>query len=125
MAASTPDERLVDELLELATRLASEAAALLVDGLGRARTDVRSKSTRTDMVTEMDRTSEHLIVDGILAARPDDGVLGEEGASTEGRSGVRWLVDPIDGTTNYLYGHPGFAVSIAAQLDGETVAGVV
>jgi fructose-1,6-bisphosphatase/inositol monophosphatase family enzyme len=77
------------------------------------------------MVTEMDRASEALIVAGIEAARPDDGIVGEEGADREGTSGVRWLVDPIDGTTNYLYGFPGFAVSIAAEIDGDVAVGVV
>src|SRR4051812_33993906 len=77
------------------------------------------------MVTEMDRASEALITAGILAARPDDAIVGEEGADVTGTSDVRWLVDPIDGTTNYLYGHPGFAVSIAAQIDEEIAVGVV
>ena len=116
---------LVDELLALATELAAEAAALLLDGLDRARAEVSTKSTPTDMVTEMDRASEALIVSAIRARRPDDGIVGEEGADITGTSGVQWLVDPIDGTTNYLYGHPGFAVSIAAARDGEVVAGVV
>ncbi len=77
------------------------------------------------MVTAVDREVERLIVEGILAARPGDGILGEEGADVEGSSGYRWLIDPIDGTTNYLYGHPGFAVSIACELDGEAIVGVV
>ena len=77
------------------------------------------------MVTEMDRASERLLVDGILGARPDDGVLGEEGTDQAGTSGVRWILDPLDGTTNYLYGHAGFAVSIGVQIDGVSVAGVV
>ncbi len=114
-----------DELLALATKVAADAAALLVDGLTRARTDVATKSSATDVVTEMDRASESLIVAAITAARPDDGIVGEEGADRAGTSGVRWLVDPIDGTTNYLYGHPGFAVSIAAEIDGVTEVGVV
>ncbi len=113
------------ELLALATRLAGEAAALLEAGLGRARSRVDTKTTGTDMVTEMDRASERLIVDGVLAARPDDGVLGEEGTDRPGTTGVRWVVDPLDGTTNYLYGHAGFAVSIGVQVDGTSVAGVV
>jgi myo-inositol-1(or 4)-monophosphatase len=86
---------------------------------------VGTKSSATDMVTEVDREVERLIVDGILTARPDDGILGEEGADVAGTSGYRWIVDPIDGTTNYLYGHPGFAVSIACERDGEVVVGVV
>jgi myo-inositol-1(or 4)-monophosphatase len=114
-----------DELLDLARGLAHEAGELLVDGLGRPRTEVDTKSSTTDMVTEMDRASERLIVEGIRRARPDDGVLSEEGAAADATSGYRWVIDPIDGTTNYLYGHPGFAVSIAVELDGEPVVGVV
>lgn len=114
-----------DDLLALAASVAADAAALLVDGLSRARASVDTKSTGTDMVTEMDRAAERLIVDGLLSARPDDGVLGEEGTDRVGTSGVRWVVDPLDGTTNYLYGHAGFAVSIGAQLDGTTVAAIV
>ena len=116
---------LLDDLLALATTLAAQAADLLVDGLTRERVEVSTKSSSTDMVTEMDRASEALIVRGILDARPDDGIVGEEGSDHTGSSGVRWIIDPIDGTTNYLYAFPGFSVSIAAELDGETVAGVV
>ncbi|HEY2813307.1 MAG TPA: inositol monophosphatase family protein [Acidimicrobiales bacterium] len=116
---------LLDELFDIARQLATRASALLLDGLDRDRAEVSTKSSTTDMVTEVDRASERLIVDGILERRPDDGIVGEEGADIAGTSGVRWLIDPIDGTTNYLYRHPGFAVSIAAQLDGITVAGVV
>lgn len=116
---------LFEGLSTLATACAAAAAALLLEGLQRARVEVSTKSTSTDMVTEMDRASERLIAERIIAARPADAIVGEEGADRTGTSGVRWLIDPIDGTTNYLYGHPGFAVSIAAELDGETVAGVV
>jgi myo-inositol-1(or 4)-monophosphatase len=114
-----------DQLLALATDLAQRAAALQLERLANAREDVATKSSATDMVTSVDREIERLIVDGIRAARPDDGILGEEGADIESSSGYRWLIDPIDGTTNYLYGHPGFAVSIACEHDGETIVGVV
>jgi myo-inositol-1(or 4)-monophosphatase len=114
-----------DALCRLAGQVAEEAADLLRDGLGRARLEVATKSTGTDMVTEMDRAAEALIVDRLLTARPDDGLLGEEGTDRPGSSGVRWVVDPLDGTTNYLYGLPGFAVSIGAELHGRVVAGVV
>ena len=114
-----------DELVALAARLAEQAGLLLREGQERVRTSVETKSTGTDMVTEMDRASERLIVDGLLAARPDDGVLGEEGASREGRSGVRWVIDPLDGTTNYLYGFPSYGVAIGAEVDGVPVAGAV
>lgn len=115
----------VAALVALATSTAAEAAALIVDGLTRARTSVDTKTTGTDMVTEMDRASESLILGRLTAARPDDAVLGEEGTDRAGTTGVRWIVDPIDGTTNYLYGHAGFAVSIAAEIDGEIALGVV
>ena len=97
----------VDEILALAERLAGAAAALSLERLREPRADVRTKSSATDMVSEVDEACERLIVDGIRAARPDDGVLSEEGAAVESSSGVRWVIDPIDGTTNYLYGHPG------------------
>ena len=87
--------------------------------------DLRSKSSPTDWVTEWDQASERLIRERIGAVRPDDGILGEEEGDTVGTSAVRWVVDPIDGTTNFVYGLPPFAVSIAAEVDGEVVAGAV
>ena len=84
-----------------------------------------TKSTVTDLVTEVDCWAEERIVAQILDARPDDAVLAEEGAGVAGTSGVRWLVDPIDGTTNFVYGHPGFSVSIGVEVDNRPVAGVV
>jgi myo-inositol-1(or 4)-monophosphatase len=113
------------ELADLALDVAREAAALVRE---RRRGDVTvaaTKSSAVDIVTEADRASEALIRDRLLAARPDDGVLGEEGDDVPSRSGVRWVVDPIDGTVNFLYGLPQYAVSIAAERDGEVVAGVV
>lgn len=113
------------ELLALATDIALEAGALLAERQPDVREFVGTKSSPTDMVTEVDRASEALIVARILAARPGDGILAEEGSAREGVSGVRWVIDPLDGTTNYLYGFPAYAVSIAVEADGETVAGVV
>src|SRR4029079_13561040 len=78
-----------------------------------------------DVVTEIDRASEALIVGGLREARPGDAIVGEEGTADPGTSGVRWLVDPLDGTTNYLYGYRAFAVSIAAEIAGQMVVGVV
>jgi myo-inositol-1(or 4)-monophosphatase len=109
----------------LAESTAREAGALLLAGLDQVRTDVQTKSSGTDMVSEMDRAAEALIVECLLGARPDDGMVGEEGTDLLGTSGVRWIVDPLDGTTNYLYGLYGFGVSIAAEQDGRVVAGVV
>ena len=77
------------------------------------------------MVSEMDRASERLIVSSLLAARPGDGIVGEEGSESAGTSGVRWVIDPLDGTTNYLYDLPGWNVSIAAEDAAGAVAGVV
>jgi myo-inositol-1(or 4)-monophosphatase len=113
------------ELRLLAEAVARDAGALLRDQLERVRLEVGTKSSATDMVTEMDRAAEQRIVEGLLGARPDDGMVGEEGTDRTGTSGVRWIVDPLDGTTNYLYGLPGFGVSIAAEADGTVVAGAV
>lgn len=112
-------------MLAIALEAAEAAGALLIDGLGRVRTAVDTKSSPTDMVTEVDRASEVLVARMIRAARPADGIVGEEGTDEPGTSGVRWLIDPLDGTTNYLYSYPAFSVSIAAEFEGETVAGVV
>lgn len=116
---------LADELVTLAASAATAAGALLLAGLDEVRTDVQTKSTGTDMVSEMDRAAEALLVERLLGARPNDGMVGEEGTDLAGTSGVRWIVDPLDGTTNYLYGLAGFGVSIAAEHEGQVVAGVV
>ena len=112
-------------LLELARAAAYQAARLLVDrrpaDLGVADT----KSSPTDVVTEMDTAAEQLIRKVILAQRPDDAFLGEEGGADSGRSAVRWVIDPIDGTVNYLYDLPNWSVSVGVEVDGVTVAGVV
>jgi myo-inositol-1(or 4)-monophosphatase len=113
------------QLLELAERLAREAGDMLLDGADGLRVDVSTKSSGTDMVSEMDRASEALIVKGILGERPDDAVLGEETGGRDGTSGVRWVIDPLDGTTNYLYRHPTWSVSIGVEVDGEAHVGVV
>lgn len=112
-------------LRTLAERVARAAGDLLLAGLDGVRTDVQTKSTGTDMVSEVDRAAEAMIVAHLLGARPEDGMMGEEGTDVPGTSGVRWIVDPLDGTTNFLYGLPGFGVSIAAEVDGAVVAGVV
>jgi myo-inositol-1(or 4)-monophosphatase len=113
------------ELESLAAEAARRAGTLLLDGLHRDRTQVGTKSSGTDMVTEMDGASERCIVEAILDARPQDAIVAEEGTDHAGTSGVRWVVDPLDGTTNYLYRHPGFGVSIAAEVDSTVVAAAV
>ncbi|MFF0742291.1 inositol monophosphatase family protein [Streptomyces sp. NPDC004111] len=122
---SDASEALRSELLAVALEAARRAGELLRDGrpddLGVAAT----KTSSVDVVTEMDIAAEKLITAHLAEHRPDDGVLGEEGAATEGSSGVRWIVDPLDGTVNYLYGLPSWAVSVAAEYRGETLVGVV
>ena len=125
MTSGTLHPDLPTELLELARATAEEAAVLVGAGRSTAADQVDTKSSPVDVVTAVDRASEALIVRRLLEARPDDGVVGEEGADTEGTSGVRWVVDPIDGTVNFLYGLPAYAVSIAAEVDGRTEVGVV
>jgi myo-inositol-1(or 4)-monophosphatase len=110
-------------LLELARSVAEEAGELLLSRHGQV-TVVQTKSSPTDVVTEMDKAAEALIRDRVQAARPGDAFLGEEGGQT-GASLVRWIVDPLDGTVNYLYGLPAWAVSVAAEVAGVVVAGAV
>jgi myo-inositol-1(or 4)-monophosphatase len=116
---------LADELLTIATGLARTAGDMALTGRKAGLHNVQTKSTATDMVTEFDRASEVLIVEGLRAARPDDAIVGEEGASVAGTSGITWFIDPIDGTTNFLYDLPAWAVSIGAEDSSGPLAGVV
>jgi myo-inositol-1(or 4)-monophosphatase len=132
------------ELLDLAVSVATEAGRLLASGHSPGRPEVvGTKSSPTDVVTRMDRATEELIIGRIAAVRPGDAFLGEEGgavrpaaarrpatagppaAGQPAGAAVRWIIDPIDGTVNYLYGLPDWAVSIAAERGGGIVAGVV
>lgn len=114
------------DLLALAERLAREAGTMALRGRRSGSTLVsHTKSTSTDVVTEYDQASEELIVAGLRSARPHDGLIGEEGTATPGDSGIEWLIDPIDGTTNFLYDLPGWGVSIAARSQTDTEVGVV
>jgi myo-inositol-1(or 4)-monophosphatase len=115
------------ELLAIAVAAAREAGELLASREGRVLV-AATKSSPTDVVTEMDRRAEDLIRERILAARPADAILGEEGGQigeTAAGGGVRWVIDPLDGTVNYLYGLHDWAVSIAAEANGEILAGAV
>jgi myo-inositol-1(or 4)-monophosphatase len=130
MASDTTDSPPVpapERLLALAVRVAAGGAALARDAREAAITRIRTKSTRTDVVTEADHAVERYVIAGLRAERPDDGVLTEESGAHPGAAGsrVRWILDPIDGTVNYLYGIPHYGVSLAAEVDGEVVAGVV
>ncbi|MDA2813464.1 inositol monophosphatase family protein [Nocardiopsis sp. RSe5-2] len=121
-AAPAADPRALAELAERTAAEAGRVAAEGQEGIG----VLDTKSTPTDVVTEMDRRVEELVRKRLLEVRPGDAVLGEEGGEEAGSAGgVRWIVDPIDGTVNYLYGREEWAVSIAAEVDGEVVAGAV
>jgi fructose-1,6-bisphosphatase/inositol monophosphatase family enzyme len=115
----------LDDLLETALAAASGAADLLVAGFGRHRAEVDTKSSPTDMVSEMDRAAEAHIARVLASRRPRDAMVGEEGTTRAGDSGVSWIVDPLDGTTNYLFGIPAYSVSVAAEFEGQVVVGVV
>jgi myo-inositol-1(or 4)-monophosphatase len=112
-------------LVALARDVAVEAAELVAERRRAGVTVAATKSSPVDVVTEADRAAEELIHRRLLEARPDDGFVGEEGGGAESTSGVTWVVDPIDGTVNFLYDIPHYAVSIAARLGDEVVAGVV
>lgn len=111
-------------LAALARPIAEDAGELLQRGRDTA-TVVRTKSSRTDIVTGMDRAAEDLIRRRILDIRPGDDILAEEGGQIGTGSPVRWIVDPLDGTVNYIYGLPDWSVSIAVEVEGAVVAGVV
>ncbi|MFY1684417.1 inositol monophosphatase family protein [Micromonospora sp. WMMD730] len=123
MTGSTPTAReLLGIAVEVAREAADTAARMRAEGVSVAAT----KSTATDVVTAADRAVERQVVAALRAARPADVVYGEEyGGAEAGADGVRWIVDPIDGTVNYLYGLPYCAVSLAAEVGGRVVAGVV
>jgi myo-inositol-1(or 4)-monophosphatase len=114
----------LEGLLLIAQQAAAAAGRFLREGWGSAQA-VATKSSPTDFVSEADRRAEQLIQDAILSARPTDGFVGEEGSRSPSASGVVWLVDPIDGTTNYLRGLPNFTVSVTAVQDDRAVAAAV
>lgn len=113
------------ELLELAVAAAEGAGALLVERSRQPARGVDAKTTATDLVSDADRDSESLILGLLERHRPDDGVLGEEGAGKDSGSGLTWIVDPLDGTVNFLYGLPWWAVSVAAADETGSVVGCV
>jgi myo-inositol-1(or 4)-monophosphatase len=118
----------IDELLAVARRAAAVGAEVATDWARRRdELQVEEKAGADDLVSQADRDTERAIRAVIEETRPEDAILGEEDGAASGSSGVRWLVDPIDGTTNYLYGRPDWAVSVAAvrSVDAKTLVGVV
>lgn len=114
-----------EALLDIARTLAHRAGAVALDGRAGGLSDVGTKSSLTDMVTEYDKACETIVFEGLRDARPTDTIVGEEGSRHDGRSGVTWYIDPIDGTTNFLYDIPMWAVSIGASDADGPLVGVV
>jgi len=112
-------------LREIAEAVAREAGHQLREAFGGERVNVTAKSSPTDLVSEADHAAERLIRERLAAARPGDGFLGEEGGNATGSSGLRWVVDPLDGTINFLFGIPQWAVSIACEDERGTLVGVI
>ena len=117
-----------DDMASLERRVAIDAARAAGRLLLREHPGTRQVSYKgavTNLVTEMDGRAEALVVDALSAHFPDDGILGEEGAARAGRTGRRWVIDPLDGTTNYAHGLPIYAVGIGLEQHGRVVLGVV
>ena len=111
-------------LATLAVDLASAAGQVHRRGL-ESPLRFEIKSSPTDLVSEVDREAERVIVERLRSVRPDDSIQSEEGTLIDGTSGVRWVIDPLDGTTNYLYGYPAFAASVGVEIDGRLQIGAV
>jgi myo-inositol-1(or 4)-monophosphatase len=114
-----------ERILELATRLAREAGAIQRERWG-TELEIRTKSAEVDLVTEVDRACEDLVVAGVEKERPDDAILAEEGGLRDKPGAAwRWVIDPLDGTTNFAHAYPCFAVSIGVELEGRATVGAV
>jgi myo-inositol-1(or 4)-monophosphatase len=113
------------ELRDLAGELAMGAGEILRTFALHARTSIDTKSSSVDLVTDADRASETFLVDALRSRRPDDGILGEEGTNDLSKTGITWIIDPLDGTTNFVYSIPMYAVSIGVTLNGIPIAGAV
>ncbi|AKE41371.1 archaeal fructose-1,6-bisphosphatase [Corynebacterium kutscheri] len=122
------NDDLLPSLASTAVECALQAAVAIKEKraeLGDPGQYARTKSSAVDPVTIVDTMAEEMIVDYLEHNRPGDGIIGEEGSSTVSISGVTWVIDPIDGTVNFIYGIPHYAVSIAAVIDGEVIVGCV
>jgi myo-inositol-1(or 4)-monophosphatase len=113
------------ELLAIAKRAASLAAAVHRSAVEAGSPGAQAKSSTSDLVTEVDREAERQMVLAIHALRPNDSILGEEGTDLKGDSGVRWILDPLDGTTNFVHRYPAHAVAIGVEINGQRKIGVV
>ncbi len=123
---SETSESVAGELLELAIEAARMAGGLLSERFGHGgERHVMSKSTPTDLVSEADLSSERAIRELLADRRPEDGFVGEEGGREVSGSGLSWVVDPLDGTVNFLFGIPQWCVSVAVRDGAGTIAGAV
>jgi myo-inositol-1(or 4)-monophosphatase len=122
MTTGTP---LVEELLEIASRAAAGAGALLLERFEGPAEGVTTKSTPTDVVSDADRDSQELIVSLLHRERPGDGIISEEGAAGDSETGLTWVIDPLDGTVDFLYGIPQWCVSVAVADQTGRLAGVI
>ena len=113
------------ELLEIAKHAASLAAVVHRRAIQTGNIQAETKRSSSDLVTAVDRESEQELVQAIRAARPDDEIIGEEGTSVTGTSGVRWILDPLDGTTNFVHRYPFHSVAVGVEIDGHSIVGVV
>jgi myo-inositol-1(or 4)-monophosphatase len=115
----------LSELLVIAKRVASVAAAVHRLAMKQDGFQISAKSSPSDLVTEVDREAERKMVEVIRALRPDDSIVGEEGTNFKGGSGVSWIIDPLDGTTNFIHGYPAHAAAVGIEMDGRRKIGVV
>ncbi len=122
MTATTPA---ASELLEIASRAATGAGGLLLERFGGPAQGVSTKSTPTDVVSDADRDSQELIVGLLRRERPGDGLISEEGAAGDSETGLTWVIDPLDGTVDFLYGIPQWCVSVAVADEDGWLAGVI
>ncbi|MEA2460544.1 MAG: monophosphatase [Actinomycetota bacterium] len=114
-----------DDYLSLASEIAAEAGSLLLERFGGPARGISTKSSPTDLVSDADRDAERLLVSRIKEACPADGIVGEEGGAADSKSGVSWILDPLDGTVNFLFGIPAWAVSIGIGDNDGGFVGVV
>ena len=113
-----------EDLRVLASSIAKKTGKKIAKKLGQHHTSTY-KSSATDLVTEIDEWSERTITEYISSRRPNDEIICEEGTYIEGKNNIRWFVDPIDGTTNFVYSHPGFSISVGVEIDKETRIGAI
>ena len=125
MIAEHPMAGELSELLELARRAANAAAAVHRSAIEEGSFKVYAKTSSSDLVTEIDREAERRLVAVIRSSRPNDEITGEEGSDFGGDSGVRWILDPLDGTTNFVHGYPAHSVAVGIEIKGRRALGVV